>query len=111
MKYACSECTGRSRGTVRPPATSARPATRPPHTPRRRPAEHALPPVVGAAPAEDVQFDLLQVEQVQHLAQSVAHGWSDAVLMPGTLLSSRPRQRAAALSRTTPIPRHRTGPA
>ncbi len=32
MKYACSECTGRSAGTVRPAATSACPATWPPNT-------------------------------------------------------------------------------
>src|SRR6266496_3692636 len=32
MKYACSECTGRSAGTVRPAATSAWPATCPPNT-------------------------------------------------------------------------------
>src|SRR5215469_18263962 len=36
MKYACSECTGRSLGTVRPAATRACPATCPPNTRCRR---------------------------------------------------------------------------
>src|ERR1039458_9165892 len=36
MKYACSECTGRSAGTVRPAATRACPATWPPKTRCRR---------------------------------------------------------------------------
>ena len=82
MKYACSECTGRSSGTVRPAATSACPATCPPYTRCTR--------LVGRPAAEDVDLDLLQVEQVEELVQRVAHAPAAAA---GTDGNSAARKR------------------
>ena len=99
MKYACSECTGRSarhgaaRGDQRLPGHLA--------------AEHPLESLVGAPAAEDVDLDLLEVEQFQQVVQSLAH---DLVTVPfrseprnldGFLDGFAPGERAAAQDSST----------
>jgi hypothetical protein len=55
--------------------------------------EDPLPPVVGAAAAEDIGLDLLQVEQVDQAIECLAH--------------VAPHRRFPG---PTPLPRNRTGP-
>ena len=76
---------------------------------RRRPAASRS----RAAAAEDVQLDLLQVEQVQQLAQGVGHSLLASVLMRGIRLVSsgrRARRRRAQRQYRGTVPVQLAGP-
>src|SRR5690606_24597549 len=55
-------------------------------------AEDALPPLLGAAAAEDVALDLLQIEQVQQSLPGILHGTQSSLSASAGGIS-RSRQR------------------
>ena len=63
-KYACSECTS-PRSTVRPAAIE--------RLPRDLAAEHPLAVLVGAQPAEEVDLELFELQQVDQVVERRAH--------------------------------------